>query len=184
MVPFQYKCSLPRDEYSHHCDNTDAILSNVYHRNSALVRRCLYIETTLRIPWVVGWGQGDKFPCWRHQMETFSVLLAICAGNSPVPGEFPAQRPVTRSFDVFFLICAWINCWVNNREASDLRHHRAHYNVMPWERILLSIYRGIFVKISRAPHSWPLRRGMGCRSRMQSDRSFTVITVVLCALSC
>ena len=31
-----------------------------------------------------------------------SALLAICAGNSPVPGEFPAQRPVTRSFDVFF----------------------------------------------------------------------------------
>ena len=41
-------------------------------------------------------------PWWRHQMETFSVLLAICAGNSPVPGEFPTQRPVTRSFDVFF----------------------------------------------------------------------------------
>ena len=39
---------------------------------------------------------------WRHQMETFSALLAICAGNSPVPGEFLAQRPVTRSFDVFF----------------------------------------------------------------------------------
>ena len=35
-------------------------------------------------------------------METFSALLAICAGNSPVPGEFPAQRPVTRSFGVFF----------------------------------------------------------------------------------
>ena len=35
-------------------------------------------------------------------METFFVLLAICAGNSPVPGEFPAQRPVTRSFDIFF----------------------------------------------------------------------------------
>ena len=35
-------------------------------------------------------------------METFSALLAICAGNSPVPGEFPAQKPVTRSFDVFF----------------------------------------------------------------------------------
>ena len=39
---------------------------------------------------------------WRHQMETFSALLAICAGNSPVTGEFPTQRPVTRSFDVFF----------------------------------------------------------------------------------
>ena len=35
-------------------------------------------------------------------METFSALLAICAGNSPVTGEFPAQRPVTRSFDIFF----------------------------------------------------------------------------------
>ena len=39
---------------------------------------------------------------WRHQVETFSALLAICAGNSPVTGEFPTQRPVTRSFDVFF----------------------------------------------------------------------------------
>ena len=38
---------------------------------------------------------------WRYQMETFSALLALCAGNSPVTGEFPAQRPVTRSFDVF-----------------------------------------------------------------------------------
>ena len=41
---------------------------------------------------------------WRHQMETFCTLLAICAGNSPVPGEFPAQRPVTRSFNVFFYL--------------------------------------------------------------------------------
>ena len=44
--------------------------------------------------WHISW--------WRHQMETFSASLAICAGNSPVPGEFPAQWPVTRSFDVFF----------------------------------------------------------------------------------
>ena len=42
---------------------------------------------------------------WRHQMETFSALLAICARNSPVTGEFPAQRPVTWSFDVFFDLC-------------------------------------------------------------------------------
>ena len=39
---------------------------------------------------------------WHHQMETFSALLALCAGKSPVTGDFPAQRPVTRSFDVFF----------------------------------------------------------------------------------
>ena len=35
-------------------------------------------------------------------METFSALLAICVGNSLVTGEFPAKRPETQSFDVFF----------------------------------------------------------------------------------
>ena len=35
-------------------------------------------------------------------METFSALLAICVGNSPVSGESFLQRPVTRSFDIFF----------------------------------------------------------------------------------
>ena len=44
----------------------------------------------------------EPFTWWCHQIETFSALLAICAGNSPVTGEFPAQRPVTRSFNVFF----------------------------------------------------------------------------------
>ena len=39
---------------------------------------------------------------WRHQMKTLSVLLALYARNSPVTAEFPAQRPVTRNFDVFF----------------------------------------------------------------------------------
>ena len=50
-------------------------------------------------------------------METFSALLAICAGNSPVTGEFPAQRPVKRSFDIFF------DLRLNKRlnEAGDLR---------------------------------------------------------------
>ena len=36
---------------------------------------------------------------WRHQMETFLALLALCAGNSPTTGEFPTQRPV--SFDLY-----------------------------------------------------------------------------------
>ena len=41
---------------------------------------------------------------WRHQMEPFSALLVLCAGKSPVSGEFPSQRPVTRSFGVFFYL--------------------------------------------------------------------------------
>ena len=65
---------------------------------------------------------------WRHQMETFSALLTICAGNSPVNGEFPENRPVTRSIDGS-LICARINSWANNREAGGLRRHHAQYHV-------------------------------------------------------
>ena len=68
-------------------------------------------------------------------METVSALLAFCAGNSPVTDEFPAQRPVTRNFD--FFICAWINGWVNNREADDLRRKCAQYNVIIMFNILL-----------------------------------------------
>ena len=60
-------------------------------------------------------------------METFSASLAICVGNSPVPGELPAQRPVTRSFDVFFDLNKRLR---NNREASDLRRYRAHHDVI------------------------------------------------------
>ena len=59
-------------------------------------------------------------------METFSAVLATCAGISPVTDEFPAQRPVTQSFDVF---CAWINGRINNRKAGDLWRYHAHYDV-------------------------------------------------------
>ena len=66
---------------------------------------------------------------WHHQMETFSALLAICVGNSPVPDEFPAQRPVTRSFDVFFdlhpnkqLSKQWWGCWFETPSWSLWRH--------------------------------------------------------------
>ena len=47
----------------------------------------------------------DKYIWWRHQIETFSALLDLCEGNSPITGEFPSRRPVTRSFDVFFHLC-------------------------------------------------------------------------------
>ena len=52
--------------------------------------------------WLWRWCSWGCVSWWRHQMEAFSALLAICAGNSPIPGEFPTQRPVTRSFDVYF----------------------------------------------------------------------------------
>ena len=59
-----------------------------------------------------------------------------CAGNSLITDEFALQRPVTRSFDVFFELC--LNKRLStNHEAGDLRRHRAHYDVtvmamIPW----------------------------------------------------
>ena len=66
----------------------------------------------------------------RHQMETFSVLLALCARNSTVTGEFPSQSPVMQSFDVF--VDLRLNKPLNKQsqvEAGDLRRHRTHYDV-------------------------------------------------------
>ena len=74
---------------------------------------------------------------WRHEMETFSALLAICAGSSPVPGEFPTQRPVTQSFDVFFdlrpnkqLSKHWLGWWFEMPSCSLW----SHCNVLCYSR--------------------------------------------------
>ena len=72
-------------------------------------------------------SQGGS-PWWRHQMKTFSALLALCAGNSPVPVNSPHKGQL-RGALMFSLMCVWINGWVNNREAGDLRRHRGHYDV-------------------------------------------------------
>ena len=62
-------------------------------------------------------------------MEAFSALLTICAGNSPVTGEFPAQRPVTRSCDVILDLRLYKRLSINNRDDGYLRRYRAHYDV-------------------------------------------------------
>ena len=62
-------------------------------------------------------------------METFSTLLALCAGNSPAPVNSPHKGQWRGAF-IFSWICNWINSWVSNREAGDLRHHHALYDVI------------------------------------------------------
>ena len=64
-------------------------------------------------------------PRWRHQMEAFSALLALSAGNSPVTVNSPHKGQWRGAS----LICALINDWVNNRKAGDLRRHCGHYDV-------------------------------------------------------
>ena len=60
-------------------------------------------------------------------METFSALPA-CRGGGGGGGIhwWAASAP---SFDVFYDLC-WINGWVSNREAGDLRRHRTHIDVI------------------------------------------------------
>ena len=50
--------------------------------------------------WKLFWSRHCTW--WRHQMETFAASLAVCEENPPVTGGFPSQRPVTRSFDIFY----------------------------------------------------------------------------------
>ena len=66
-------------------------------------------------------------------METFSAFLAICAGNSLETHRSPVNFPhkdQLRGALMISLIRAWINDWVNNGEASDLRRYRTHYDVI------------------------------------------------------
>ena len=80
-------------------------------------------------------------------METFSALLALCVGNSPVPGEFPSQRPVTQSFDVFFHLGlnkrlskqSW-GCWFEMTSWSLWRHCNASAMVWTCDDIIKCIF--------------------------------------------
>ena len=94
-------------------------------------------------------------------METFSALLALCAETSPVTGEFPHKGQWRRAL-MLLLICAWINSWINNRDAGDLRRHRAHYDVTVMIKIptdTVSIKFGTCTSNKRSSHCTWVPRG-------------------------
>ena len=68
--------------------------------------------------------QHDDVIKWKHFLRYWPFVRGIHRSpvNSPHKGQW-------RGVLMFSLICAWINSWVNNREAGDLRRHRAHYDV-------------------------------------------------------
>ena len=96
------------------------LLLHILHARGISGRLCVYngVDGPLCVELWVGFGRQQTKQCfsgcdytdtvtseapwWRPPIETFSTFLALCAGNSPVTGKFPAQRPVTRSFNVFF----------------------------------------------------------------------------------
>ena len=76
--------------------------SSIYH--VYLTLHCLLLYRGFGDDKIKWYSIVNRCPTWRrHQMEKLSTLLAICVGNSPVTGEFPSQRPVTRSIDVFIV---------------------------------------------------------------------------------
>ena len=91
----------------HHCNRSSYVMCN------------LILSLSLSVSLSV-----SMIPWWRHQMETFSALLAICAGNSP-----GGTKAIDAELWCFFFICVWIIGWVNNCEAGDLRSFCAHYDV-------------------------------------------------------
>ena len=110
---------------------------HLYH-TKIIISSCVSKTSYSKIPPTIG---GVRSMPWsRDQMGTFSALLAICAGNSPVTGEFPAQRPVTRSFDVFFDLClnkrlskqSW-GWWFETPSLSLWRHCNGEEDSNPYE---------------------------------------------------
>ena len=90
------------------------LLCNIQYKHIFVFIKCNALNTCLIIS------------RWRHQMETFSALLALCAGNSPVNSP---QKGQWRGALIFSLNCARTNGWVHNRDTGDLTRHCAHYIV-------------------------------------------------------
>ena len=130
-----------------------------YHRDASFAKWWMFKYTLCSLT-TIQHVKGKIWRCisvvawWRHQMETFSALLAICAGNSPVTGEFPVQRQVTRIFDVFFdlrlnkrfskqtrgwwletILCPlWRHCNGITRGLQSDTKHNTHRSIPHWGR--------------------------------------------------
>ena len=99
-------------------------------------------------------------------METFSALLALLEGNSPVNSPHKGQW---HGALIFSLICAGITGWVNNRKAGDLRRHRAHHHVT----VLGKMFPAIYINGSSASN----------RLELSEERERYVIDGMPCELS-
>ena len=95
----------------------DAVTFTRHHVTVKLRSETIDVITSFHTPW------------WRHQMEIFSALLPFLRGFHRSPVNYP-HKGQWRGALMFTLICVWINGWVKNREAGDLKRYRAHYDVI------------------------------------------------------
>ena len=74
-------------------------------------------------------GPESRIQSWsRHQIVTYSALLALCEGNHQLPVDSPHKGQWGGAL-MFSMMSAWTSIWANNRDAGDLRRHHAHYDV-------------------------------------------------------
>ena len=85
---------------------------------------CVHV-VVLYLPVLLMMVSHDDVINWKHFPRFWPLVRGI--HRSPVNSSHKDQW---REALMFSLICAWINGWVNNGEAGDLRRHRAHYDVI------------------------------------------------------
>ena len=97
-------------------------------------------------PWYLN---QDDIIKWKHFPRYCPFVRGIHRSpvNSPHKGQWCGAL-------IFSLICTWINGWVNNREAGDLRRHRAHYDVSVMTRYHMGVLWGWSVMKGNIPLTW------------------------------
>ena len=123
----------------------------------------------------------DDVMKWKHFPRYWPFVRGI--HRSPVNSSHKGQW---RGALVFSLISAWINGWVNTREADDLRRHRAHYDVIVMVRdciwfmieslwYMISLYYHVLnnhLNVMLSIGQWPAPQTLG------QDRSDLFLMVV------
>ena len=109
-------------------------------------------------------------PWWRHQMETFSALLAICAGNSSVTSEFPAQRPVNRGLNL--RRTSKSGMLANTLYAQTLRKNGKIYGLnvdrqLPFMTMIMETTRNCMNIVEQSPVICKPAAGLGAASRVE-----------------
>ena len=119
----------------------------------------------------------NEYTWWRHQMETFSALLAICAGNSLIPVNSPHKGQLHGA-----LIAVWINGWVNNLGAGDLRRNPTHYDVIAMDIADVIVTDGSVLKNIRRAGDGIVGKFVGNCKNADSFTSHWCLSNMLCVL--
>ena len=100
---------------------------SIWWRHHVFLDVVIYLRTMLGAGWVNSLApeRHDDVIKWKHFQRYWPFVWGFHRSpvNSPHKGQW-------RGALVFSLICVWINGWINNREAGDLRRYHAHYVII------------------------------------------------------